>query len=126
MKQFMIGREKMKILVTGGAGFIGANFVRQADGDITVIDKLTYAGKKENIEGLKIKFIHGDISKKDDVKKAVKGADAIINFAAETHVDRSIKDSSSFLQTNIFGVYNLLEAARKFDVGKFIQISTDV
>jgi dTDP-glucose 4,6-dehydratase len=119
----------MQILVIGGAGFIGTNFVkmisREEDYSVTVLDKLTYAGRKENLEGLNIDFIHGDITDHTVVDNAVKGKDAVINFAAETHVDRSIKDPSSFLRTNVFGVFNVLEAVRKFDVKRLIQISTD-
>lgn len=119
----------MNIMITGGAGFIGTNFVRylcsNTDHNITVLDKLTYAGKLDNLRGLGIRFVKGDIADKDDVEKAAEGTDAIINFAAESHVDRSIKDPSGFLRTNISGVFNLLEAARLHDTGKFIQISTD-
>ncbi len=124
--------DKMKILVTGGAGFIGSNFVRyilrkHKDYEIVVLDKLTYAGRKENLQDAwnKIVFIKGDIAKKEDAEKAVKNCDYIVNFAAETHVDRSIVDAGTFVLTDIFGVYNLLEAARKYDVSKFEQISTD-
>lgn len=119
----------MNILITGGAGFIGTNFINylltNTDYKKTVIDKLTYAGKKENIQGLDIKFIKGDIANREDVEKAVKDVDVIINFAAESHVDRSIKDPSDFLRTNVFGVFNLLEAVRKHDIKRFVQISTD-
>ncbi len=119
----------MNILVTGGAGFIGTNFLhyicKNTDYNVTVLDKLTYAGRMENLTGLKIKFINGDVADKDTVDNAVSGADAIINFAAETHVDRSIKDPSGFLKTNVFGVFNILEAARKYAVERVVQISTD-
>lgn len=118
----------MNILITGGAGFIGTNFVHQMidkEYEIAVLDKLTYAGRKENLKDLKLRFIKGDMSDKRTAEKAVKGSDIVINFAAESHVDRAIKDPTNFLSTNIFGVFNLLEAARKYDVEKFIQISTD-
>ncbi len=124
--------DTMKILVTGGAGFIGSNFVRyilkkHPDYEIVVLDKLTYAGRKENLQDAwnKIVFIKGDIAKKEDAEKAVKNCDYIVNFAAETHVDRSIVEAGTFVLTDIYGVYNLLEAARKYDVSKFEQISTD-
>lgn len=122
----------MNLLITGGAGFIGSNFVhymlrKHSDYKITVLDKLTYAGRKENLQDIldKIAFIKGDITQKEDVEKALAGCDCIVNFAAETHVDRSIIDAGTFVLTDILGVYNLLEAARKYDVIKFIQISTD-
>lgn len=122
----------MKILVTGGAGFIGSNFVhylleKYPDSEIVVLDKLTYAGRMENLQDVieKIKFVKGDICDEEDVEKAVKGCDAIFNFAAETHVDRSIIESGVFVKTDVIGTHNLLEAARKHDVEKFVQISTD-
>jgi len=122
----------VKVLVTGGAGFIGSNFVRylvkkHPEWNIIVLDALTYAGRKENLSDVwsKIKFIHGDIRKKEDVEKAVKDVDVIVNFAAETHVDKSIIDSGSFVLTNVYGTYNLLEACRKFHIKKFVHISSD-
>jgi dTDP-glucose 4,6-dehydratase len=124
--------DKMRILVTGGAGFIGSNFVRHMvrkyrDYEVVVLDKLTYAGRKENLHDVwdKITFIKGDIAKKEDVEKAVKNCDYIVNFAAETHVDRSIIEAGTFVLTDVYGVYNLLEAARKHEISKFEQISTD-
>ncbi len=122
----------VQILITGGAGFIGSNFVRHVvkkypDYEIVVLDKLTYAGRKENLLDVwdKIKFIKGDIAKKEDVEKAVKNCDCIVNFAAETHVDRSIMEAGTFVLTDVYGVYNLLEAARKHEISKFEQISSD-
>jgi len=122
----------MKILVTGGAGFIGSNFVRYLlekypESEIVVLDKLTYAGRMENLQDVmgKIKFVKGDICDEEDVEKAVKGCNAIFNFAAETHVDRSIMESGVFVKTDVIGTHKLLEAARKHDVEKYIQISTD-
>ncbi len=122
----------MKVLVTGGAGFIGSNFVHymlktHPDYKISVLDKLTYAGRKENLQDIakKITFQKGDITRKEDVAKAAKNCDCIVNFAAETHVDRSIIEAGSFVLTDVLGVYNLLEATREFDIQKFVQISTD-
>lgn len=124
--------DKMRILITGGAGFIGSNFVylvlkKHPDYEIVVLDKLTYAGRKENLQRVwgKIKFIKGDITKREDVEKAIKDCNWIVNFAAETHVDRSVVEAGTFLLTDIYGVYNLLEASRKFDISRFEQISTD-
>jgi dTDP-glucose 4,6-dehydratase len=123
---------QMKILVTGGAGFIGSNFVHHMlkehpDYEITVLDKLTYAGRKENLQDVwnKITFLKGDITKKEDVENAAKNCDCIVNFAAETHVDRSIIEAGTFVLTDVLGVYNLLETMRKMNLSKFVQISTD-
>ncbi len=122
----------MRLLVTGGAGFIGSNFVhhvvkKHPDYEVIVLDKLTYAGRMENLQGIlkKITFVKGDITNKEDVEKSAKGCSCIVNFAAETHVDRSILDAGTFVLTDVLGVYNLLEASRKFDVSTFVQISTD-
>ncbi|MGH7785007.1 MAG: dTDP-glucose 4,6-dehydratase, partial [Candidatus Binatia bacterium] len=122
------------ILVTGGCGFIGSHFVRmlskEADLRIINLDKLTYAGNPENmadIDTSKYKFIRGDIADKDLVQDILVHEKpwAVVNFAAESHVDRSIIDSSPFLQSNITGVQVLLEAVRKYPVERFLQISTD-
>ena len=121
----------MKILITGGAGFIGANFTQYIhdnyDYEITVLDKLTYAGNKDNLKEIlnEIEFINGDIGCEDDVKIAMEDCDLVVNFAAETHDDRSIEDPSIFVKTDVIGTYNLLECARKYDVEKYLQISTD-
>jgi dTDP-glucose 4,6-dehydratase len=125
----------MKILVTGGAGFIGSNFIglvvrERADWEITNLDKLTYCGNLENLKDVEKKgrysFKHGDISDRRLVDGLLaEGFDAIINFAAESHVDRSILDASPFVRTNIEGVMVLLEGARKYQIKKFIQVSTD-
>lgn len=125
-----------KLLVTGGAGFIGSNFVRfvltnYADISIIVLDKLTYAGNLENLAGLdsqfgnRYKFVQGDICDVKLVNKLVPNFYGIVNFAAETHVDRSIIDAGSFVQTDVYGTYVLLEAARINGLELFLQISTD-
>lgn len=119
----------MKVLVCGGAGFIGSNFVRirEAAGDeVTVLDKLTYAGRRENLEGTDAagRFIHAGIEDADAVRDALKGQDAVVNFAAETHVDRSIAEPDAFVTTHSYGTWVLLEAAR--DAGtRYVQVSTD-
>jgi dTDP-glucose 4,6-dehydratase len=124
----------MKILVTGGCGFIGSNFVRlhlekNPQNELVNLDKLTYAGRKENladIEGNKnYTFVQGDICNREDVAKAMQGCEAVVNFAAETHVDRSIEESEAFLQSNFAGVKVLLDQVKEQNVKKFIQISTD-
>jgi dTDP-glucose 4,6-dehydratase len=125
------------ILVTGGAGFIGANFVNMLlgnklsefiDWNVTVLDALTYAADKNRIINLqqnkKIEFIHGNINNYSLVHELVEKSDGVINFAAETHVDRSITDPSVFFESNIFGVINLLEAAKSCSK-RLVQISTD-
>lgn len=124
----------MKILVTGGAGFIGSNFVKylfrnRPECRITILDKLTYAGRMENLAGLeensRYRFIKGDICNPETVESAMEDCDYVINFAAETHVDRSIHDSGAFVRTDIEGVRVLLEEFRKVSRRLFLQISTD-
>lgn len=125
----------MRILVTGGAGFIGSNFVRRiVDGtlsgitSVTVFDKLTYAGTLTNLNGLPqdgFEFIEGDICDQDLTLKLAKSHDAIINFAAESHVDRSISGSRDFINTNVLGTQTLLDAVRYGSVSTFVQVSTD-
>lgn len=122
----------MHILVTGGAGFIGSNFVHllrreRPDWRISVLDKLTYAGNPRNLEQIKddITFIKGDVAEVDDVRQAMEGCDAVINFAAETHVDRSIVDADAFIRTDVYGAYVLLEAAKALKIERFVQVSTD-
>ncbi len=125
----------MKLLVTGGAGFIGSNYVRMIlEGTlrdiehVTVLDKLTYAGNMENLPFLsnsKFTFIKGDICNTQVLNEVMGKTDAIINFAAESHVDRSILNASEFVQTNVVGTQCLLDAALKFKVGTYLQVSTD-
>lgn len=122
-----------KIVITGGAGFIGSNFVRymlKTKGlRIINLDKLTYSGNPDNLKDVagnsRYKFVKGDICNEKLVSKLVQGCDAVINFAAESHVDRSIKSASEFTRTNIYGTQVLLDAAKKHSVKRFIQISTD-
>ena len=126
----------MKVLVTGGAGFIGSNFVSQfvsgkypEIAQVIVLDKLTYAGKLENLtdalQNPRFSFVQGDICDFSLVNDLVPEVDAIINFAAESHVDRSIESASEFIRTNVLGTQTLLEAARIHKITKFLQVSTD-
>jgi dTDP-glucose 4,6-dehydratase len=118
----------MRLLVCGGAGFIGSNFVHQRlaeHGDqVTVLDKLTYAGRRENLEGLDVRLVAGGIEDATAVADALEGCDAIVNFAAETHVDRSIAEPDAFVTTHALGTYVLLEAARERSL-RYVQVSTD-
>lgn len=122
------------LLVTGCAGFIGSNFVRYMmkkypDLQIKNLDALTYAGNRENLADLEnnpnYQFHHGNILDKPLVERLMSEVDIVINFAAETHVDRSIQEAGSFIQTDVVGTFTLLEAAKKFGIERFIQISTD-
>jgi dTDP-glucose 4,6-dehydratase len=121
------------VLVTGGAGFIGSNFVhhfhrRFPDGHIVVLDALTYAGRRENLEGIpggSLTFVHGDIRDPEAVATAMTECDVVLNFAAESHVDRSIEAPGDFIQTDVYGVFVLCEEARRQKVRRFIQVSTD-
>lgn len=126
----------MRLLVTGGAGFIGSNFIRyiltrHPDWEVINLDKLTYAGNLENLRDVAAnfagyRFVQGDIADPDAVAAVfAAGIDAVLNFAAETHVDRSITDAAPFIRTNVEGTRVLLDAARKYKVPRFIQISTD-
>ena|SRR3989338_2106432 len=127
-------KSKKRILITGGAGFIGSNFIRywtanHPDDEIVNFDKLTYAGNLENLKDIeknsKYTFIHADISDVSQVKKAMEGIDIVVNFAAETHVDRSILKPAPFVITNVVGTQVLLDAALKFKIKRFMHISTD-
>lgn len=124
----------MKILVTGGCGFIGSNFIRHIlnncpDYKITNFDNLSYAGNLDNLKDIdnnpNYKFIKGDICDCAAVGRVLEGCSAIVNFAAQTHVDRSIVNAKDFIQTNVYGTYVLLEAARSLKIGRFVHISTD-
>ena len=124
----------MKILVTGGAGFIGSNFIRHAlenlaNCSIVNYDKLTYSGNLANLESIaqdpRYSFVRGDICDADSVQAAMRGCDAVVHFAAESHVDRSIYEPAPVIQTNITGTFVLLEAARKLSLSRFLHISTD-
>src|SRR5713101_1790131 len=123
-----------RLLVSGGAGFIGSAFVRHQllkdpEVRITVLDKLTYAGSEDNLEGVRedprLRFVKGDICDATTVDALAKDADAIVNFAAESHVDRSLLDPGAFVQTYVYGTYVLVEAACRFKHARFLQVSTD-
>ena len=122
------------VLVTGGCGFIGSNFVRylletEPDIRITNLDKLTYAGNLANLADVagdpRYRFVRGDITDRDTVRSLLRGVDCLFNFAAESHVDRSIHDSGPFVLTNVIGTQVLLDAARECSVPRYIQVSTD-
>ena len=125
--------DRSRVLVTGGAGFIGSNFVHRflaahPDAEVVVLDALTYAGRKENLHGLpdrQLTFLHGDIRDPEAVTAAMRGCDFVVNFAAESHVDRSIETPGEFIQTDVYGVFVLAEEARRIGVKRFIQVSTD-
>ena len=124
----------MKLVVTGGAGFIGSNFIRHvlaahADDSIVNLDKLTYAGNLKNLSDVadspRYRFVHGDVCDAKMVRDVLRGADAVVNFAAESHVDRSLVEPDAFLRTDVFGVFTLLEAVRELSISRFVHISTD-
>ncbi|MFP5488011.1 MAG: dTDP-glucose 4,6-dehydratase, partial [Acidimicrobiia bacterium] len=123
----------MKLFVTGGAGFIGSNYVRwvlaNTDHEVTVYDKLTYAGNLANIDdvldGTRCRFVHADICDQDAVNEHLPGHDAVVHFAAESHVDRSIVDPYAFVHTNVFGTNVLCDVAHRSGVERFLHISTD-
>ena len=134
------GGGQVKLLVTGGAGFIGSNFIRHVfatrpDWSIVNLDKLTYAGKLDNLSDIasdpsystRYSFVHGDIADRSLVDRLISAErpDVVVNFAAESHVDRSILDPTPFIETNVKGTQVLLESAKRYDVSRFIQISTD-
>ena len=118
----------MKLLVCGGAGFIGSAFVRvrlaEHGDEVIVLDKLTYAGRRENLDGLDVPLIEAGIEDAAAVARAMDGVDAVVNFAAETHVDRSIAEPDAFVTTHAVGTWVLLEEARRRGV-RYVQISTD-
>jgi dTDP-glucose 4,6-dehydratase len=117
----------MRVLVTGGAGFIGSHFAKRlaaAGEDVVVLDKLTYSGNKANLEGANVELVVGDICDADAVAEAAAGCDAIVNFAAETHVDRSIIGAAEFIETDVHGTYVLLGWARDAGI-RLVQVSTD-
>ncbi|HEY1238576.1 MAG TPA: GDP-mannose 4,6-dehydratase, partial [Solirubrobacterales bacterium] len=122
----------MRLLVAGGAGFIGSNYVRHRleehpEDSVRVLDKLTYAGRRENLDGLpeeRWELVEADIADRDAVRAAVEGCEAVVNFAAESHVDRSIEAPGEFITTDVFGTYVMLEAARDAGI-RHLQVSTD-
>jgi dTDP-glucose 4,6-dehydratase len=128
----------VKLFVTGGAGFIGSNFTRMAlngalpgleDAEVTVFDALTYSGTLSNLESVagsdRFSFVEGDIRDTAAVLAALPGHDAIIHFAAESHVDRSVTDSRIFVETNVLGTQTLLDAVLKLEIPRFVHVSTD-
>jgi dTDP-glucose 4,6-dehydratase len=125
---------QLKILVTGGAGFIGSNFVRHLltahpDDHVVNLDKLTYAGNRANLADLedspRYTFVHGDVCDAKLVRDVAQGVDAIVNMAAETHVDKSLLEPDAFLRTDVFGVFTLLEAVRELKIPRLLHVSTD-
>lgn len=128
----------MKILVTGGAGFIGSNFVRRTledaypgleGAEVVVLDALTYSGNRANLEPVahspRYRFVHGDIRDSDLLDQLLPGVDAVVHFAAESHVDRSVRDASIFIETNVLGTQRLLDAALRAGLERFVHVSTD-
>ena len=122
-----------QIMVTGGAGFIGSHFVRYQlttypDIRVVTFDKMTYAGNLDNLQGIdetRHRFVQGDIADLATLSAAMDGCDAVVNFAAETHVDRSIMGAAQFVDTDVLGVYNLVETARRQGTRRVLLVSTD-
>jgi dTDP-glucose 4,6-dehydratase len=120
----------MRLLVTGACGFIGSSYVRRVaeerpDDEIVVLDKLTYAGRRENLEGLSVELVVGAIEDPKAVREVMEGCDCVVNFAAESHVDRSIADQEAFARTHLIGTGVLLDAARELGLSRYLQVSTD-
>jgi len=124
----------VRLVVTGGAGFIGSNFIRHVltehpEDSVVNLDKLTYAGNLANLADVsgspRYRFVHGDICDPAVVRDVLRGADALVNFAAESHVDRSLVEPDAFLRTDVFGVFTLLEAVRELGTPRFLHIGTD-
>jgi dTDP-glucose 4,6-dehydratase len=124
----------MRLLITGGAGFIGSEFVRMTlrvhgDDTVTVLDKLTYAGNERNLDPVRndsrFRFVRGDVCHQELVRDLAREVDVILNFAAESHVDRSLEAPGQFIQTDVFGTFSLMEAARAAGHARFLQVSTD-
>ena len=117
----------MRLLVTGGCGFIGSEYVRlaSAEHEVVVLDKLTYAGRRENLEGLDAELVVGAIEDPKVARAVMEGCDAVVNFAAESHVDRSIADQEAFVRTHVIGTGVLLDAVRELGVARYVQVSTD-
>jgi dTDP-glucose 4,6-dehydratase len=121
----------VRLLVTGAAGFIGSTYARvlleRGDDEVVVLDKLTYAGRKENLQDVadRIEFVEGAIEDRDLVRQVMEGCDAVVNFAAESHVDRSIADQDAFARAHVIGTSVLLDAAREHRVKRYLQVSTD-
>jgi len=123
----------MHLLVTGGAGFIGSNFVRrllnETDYEVTTLDALTYAGSRENLDGViehdRHEFVHGDVRDESVVEDLVVDADAVVHFAAQSHVDRSIERAEPFVSTNVGGTQTLLDVMKETDLKRYVHLSTD-
>ncbi|GAA3003359.1 dTDP-glucose 4,6-dehydratase [Streptosporangium longisporum] len=116
----------MRVLVTGGAGFIGSHFVRTlGQARVTVLDRLTYAGDRANLEGVPHDFVHGDVCDAELLGRVVPGHDVVVNFAAESHVDRSIEGAAEFVRTNVLGTQTLMQACLEAGTPRIVQVSTD-